>query len=82
MCHYVSQNVAWLWVKVFVSFRMFSLLVYIPLFCLIMGICALPVFLYVVKRFESPRAFYKFPSSSSSSRMVAARLSLVVTASF
>ena len=26
-----------------------------------MGICALYVFLYVVKTFESPKALYKFP---------------------
>ena len=32
----------------------------IPLICIIMGICALHVFLQVVKRFEFPEVLYKF----------------------
>ena len=33
----------------------------IPLIHIVMGICALYVFLQVVKRFEFPKALYKFP---------------------
>ena len=49
------------------------------LICIIMGICALYVFLWVVKRFEIPKALYKFPIIIIIKTSFAREVSLLVT---
>ena len=44
-----------------VNFRMFCMLACLPLICITVGICAMYVFLQVVKCFEFLKALYKLP---------------------
>ena len=60
VCTWSCVCFAMLCVKMFVNFYV-CFLVYIPLIWIIMGICVLHVFLYVVKCFESPKVLRKFP---------------------